>query len=224
LATHYEVLGVAPDADQDAVRRAYTALARTHHPDRQAGRPLADRIVADRKMREVNAAWQVLRDPGRRVAYDASLRGEVPGAGVPRAPRTTTVRAGGAPPPPSGVMVPAGAAPLFRFGPIVLLVLLLGGILVFTAYATSQGSVAPSDGSVPVANQPTPYVKGHCVVLASIRGRTTAVPTSCASPGARLVNDVTDVGRPCAAATAPFDVPGETVRLCLGVDGSLPPS
>lgn len=224
MATHYEVLGVPPDADQDTVRRAYTALARAHHPDRQAGRPLADRIAADRRMREVNAAWHVLRDPARRVAYDAALRGDVSPPPSPRPPRTTTVRPGSAPPPPSGVVVPASTASLFRFGPIVIIALLLGGILVFTAYATSQGSVSSDRGSSVPVDQPTPYVKGHCVVLASVRGRTTAVPTSCTTFGARLINDVTDLGRPCPPATSPFDVPGDPVRLCLGADGKPPGS
>jgi hypothetical protein len=77
---HYEVLGVAPDADATQVRQAYLRLARTHHPDRSGG-------DSDR-MRAVNAAWAVLGDPIRRRQYDAE-RGvrpppvEPPPAGVP---------------------------------------------------------------------------------------------------------------------------------------------
>jgi len=60
----YQVLGVAPDADPDAVSAAYRALARLHHPD-------VSRVPdAERRMAEINAAWSILRDPQRRAAYD----------------------------------------------------------------------------------------------------------------------------------------------------------
>ena len=63
--TLYDVLGVAPDADEAALRRAYVALARRHHPDVAGG----DTV----RMRAVNAAWATLGDPVRRAAYDRSL-------------------------------------------------------------------------------------------------------------------------------------------------------
>ena len=63
--THYEVLGVSPDAPTAEVRQAYVALARTHHPDRPGGDAQA--------MRAVNEAWTTLRDPGRRALYDLAL-------------------------------------------------------------------------------------------------------------------------------------------------------
>jgi hypothetical protein len=62
--THYQVLRVAPSATPGELRAAYRAAARRAHPD--AGGSLAE-------MRRLNAAWQVLRDPGRRAAYDRSL-------------------------------------------------------------------------------------------------------------------------------------------------------
>ncbi|MDP1821212.1 MAG: DnaJ domain-containing protein [Acidimicrobiales bacterium] len=65
--THYEVLGVAPDADAAELRRAYVEQARQHHPDRVGGN-------ADR-MRAVNEAWAVLGDPGRRQQYDEARSG-----------------------------------------------------------------------------------------------------------------------------------------------------
>ena len=63
--THYDVLGVAPDADVAAVRRAYLELARVHHPDAGGG-------DADRMLR-LNEAWAVLGDPVARARYDATL-------------------------------------------------------------------------------------------------------------------------------------------------------
>ena len=62
MASPYEVLGVAPDADAAELRRAYLALARRHHPDVDGGDPLA--------MQAVNDAWATLGDPERRRRYD----------------------------------------------------------------------------------------------------------------------------------------------------------
>ena len=62
--SHYDTLGVPPDAAAAEVRRAYVALARRHHPD-AGGDPDS--------MRRVNDAWRVLGDPTRRAAYDRSL-------------------------------------------------------------------------------------------------------------------------------------------------------
>lgn len=62
--THYEVLGVSTGASAEEIRAAYRAAARTLHPD-AGGSPAA--------MRNLNVAWHVLRDPGRRAAYDRTL-------------------------------------------------------------------------------------------------------------------------------------------------------
>lgn len=59
------MLGVSPTVDDAALRRAYIAQARLHHPDRHGGDPA--------RMRAVNEAWAVLRDPARRAAYDRSI-------------------------------------------------------------------------------------------------------------------------------------------------------
>jgi hypothetical protein len=69
-ADPYAVLGVAPDATAEQVRRAYLALARRHHPDAHAEGGAAARAAAERRMQEVNAAWAVLGDAGRRAAFD----------------------------------------------------------------------------------------------------------------------------------------------------------
>jgi curved DNA-binding protein len=62
----YTVLGVPRDADADAIKKAFRALAKEHHPDRNAGRP-----DAERRFKEVNRAFEVLSDPETRAAYDA---------------------------------------------------------------------------------------------------------------------------------------------------------
>lgn len=69
--TPYEVLGVAPTASADEIRRAYLALARASHPDlqRQDGRG-----AAEERMRRINAAWAILGDEARRRRYDEEWR------------------------------------------------------------------------------------------------------------------------------------------------------
>ncbi|MGZ6267571.1 MAG: J domain-containing protein, partial [Candidatus Limnocylindrales bacterium] len=59
----YEVLQVRPSADPEVVRAAYRVLARKYHPD-HGGDPT--------QMVALNDAWDVLGDPVRRAAYDAS--------------------------------------------------------------------------------------------------------------------------------------------------------
>ncbi|GIG19590.1 hypothetical protein Cch01nite_03140 [Cellulomonas chitinilytica] len=65
--THYELLGVASDASDDDLRRAYRAAVRRAHPDTGGS---AEQFAA------VQAAWEVLSNPQRREAYDAELSGE----------------------------------------------------------------------------------------------------------------------------------------------------
>ena len=68
--THYDVLGVAPEAAPAEIRAAFVALARRHHPDYFAAAPRGDKEDAERRMRGINEAWSVLSDPRRRAAYD----------------------------------------------------------------------------------------------------------------------------------------------------------
>jgi len=64
----YTVLGIAPDADGQAIRRAHRALARTLHPDVNSAPDAARRFAL------VQAAYETLSDPDRRAAYDRGLK------------------------------------------------------------------------------------------------------------------------------------------------------
>jgi curved DNA-binding protein len=61
----YETLGVARDADADALRKAYRKLAKKFHPDANPG----DK-KAEERFKEISRAYDVLSDPEKRRAYD----------------------------------------------------------------------------------------------------------------------------------------------------------
>ncbi|WP_461030285.1 J domain-containing protein, partial [Streptomyces sparsus] len=69
-ADHYAVLGVAPTASAAQITGAFRALVRALHPDVRPEHPPADERLA-----RVVAAYDTLRDPERRAAYDAERRG-----------------------------------------------------------------------------------------------------------------------------------------------------
>ena len=64
-ADFYEVLGVARTADEKALKSAFRKLAMQYHPDRNPGD-----ATAEVKFKEVNAAYECLKDPQKRAAYD----------------------------------------------------------------------------------------------------------------------------------------------------------
>ena len=55
---HYKVLGVSPDASDEEIKRAYRRLAKKYHPDLNPG----DEVAA-KKMQEVNAAYEQIKNP-----------------------------------------------------------------------------------------------------------------------------------------------------------------
>ncbi len=61
---YYSIMGVARDASPDDIKRAYRRLARKYHPD------VSKEPDAEERFKEVNEAYEVLRDPEKRAAYD----------------------------------------------------------------------------------------------------------------------------------------------------------
>ena len=61
----YTLLGVSRDADTDEIKKAYRKLAMKYHPDRNPGDE-----EAERKFKEVNEAYEVLKDEEKRAAFD----------------------------------------------------------------------------------------------------------------------------------------------------------
>ena len=74
--SYYQILGLPQGASSQQIRDAHRQLARVLHPDRLGQATAAEQALAERRMREVNAAWSTLSDVGRRADYDRSLRAQ----------------------------------------------------------------------------------------------------------------------------------------------------
>ncbi|MEU2181965.1 J domain-containing protein, partial [Streptomyces thermolilacinus] len=77
----YAVLGVAPTASAGEITSAYRGLVRALHPDSAPTRDGPERQAAAARFGEVVAAYEVLRDPQRRAAYDEARRRAARSAG-----------------------------------------------------------------------------------------------------------------------------------------------
>ena len=61
---YYKIMGVKKDATQDEIKRAYRKLARKYHPD------VSKEPDAEEKFKQVGEAYEVLKDPEKRAAYN----------------------------------------------------------------------------------------------------------------------------------------------------------
>ena len=142
---HYATLGVPGTASAEQIRAAYRMRARQLHPDRVVDP--AERNRAEARMSAVNEAWRVLGDQDLRVAYDRDRRPDpLAGSAQTAPPYQPTVSD-----PLDDVEVPAAVGCALRFGPVLLAVGLLVGLLIVTALASGGG------------DSPTRLAPGRCV-------------------------------------------------------------
>ena len=64
---YYEVLGVAKNASEDEIKKAYRKLAMKHHPDRNQGDGAKK---SEEQFKEAKEAYEMLSDAPKRAAYD----------------------------------------------------------------------------------------------------------------------------------------------------------
>ena len=105
----YEMLGCSRTASPDDIKKAYRKLAMEHHPDRNQGNK-----DAEKKFKELNHAYDILKDPEKRAAYDRYGPAAFEGGAGPGGPGggdaafgAPASRAGGA----GGPSAPAGQSP-----------------------------------------------------------------------------------------------------------------
>ncbi len=72
----YKVLGVSPNASDDEIKQAYRRLAKQYHPDRNPGD-----ATAAKKMQEINAAYEQIKNPEKAAGQNAGSYGSYGGYG-----------------------------------------------------------------------------------------------------------------------------------------------
>ena len=66
MKDYYAILGVPREAEADLIKATYLALSKIYHPDIYKG----DKKYALKRMQEINEAYEILKDPKKRKAYD----------------------------------------------------------------------------------------------------------------------------------------------------------
>jgi curved DNA-binding protein len=66
---YYKIMGVSPEASQEEIKRSYRGLARKYHPD------VSKEANAETKFKEIGEAYEALKDPEKRKAYDELRQG-----------------------------------------------------------------------------------------------------------------------------------------------------
>ncbi len=156
---HYKTLSVERTASADEIRRAYLSAARKWHPDRHSDASPEASTKAEQAMRSVNEAWRVLGNATAKSDYDRRLFGSASSGegssgtrfanGVTRIdPRlldrdVLAARRHG-----QIDEISTRSSMAMRAAPVFVIVTMLLGIFVFSAYAR-EDSGPPSESTVP---------------------------------------------------------------------------
>ena len=73
MSNLYEILEVSQKASKEVIEKAYKVLAKKYHPDLQQG---IEKQEAEKKMKEINEAYEILSDEEKRRQYDLELEQE----------------------------------------------------------------------------------------------------------------------------------------------------
>ena len=69
IKDYYRTLGLRPDASAEQIKKVYRKLAMQYHPDRNGGNH-----DSEERLKEINEAYQILGDEGKRRLYDLQYR------------------------------------------------------------------------------------------------------------------------------------------------------
>ena len=93
MKTHYELLGLEPTADADAIKKAFRREIARYHPDKVIHLGAEFQEMAATRAAELTVAYKTLTDPALREEYDASMSARLPPPHVPQPPRAGSRRA-----------------------------------------------------------------------------------------------------------------------------------
>lgn len=74
IPNYYEILDLPTTASYEEIKQAFRQLANSYHPDRSVGQSEAVRKFAEDKFKEINQAYEVLKDSQKRQEYDRQLQ------------------------------------------------------------------------------------------------------------------------------------------------------
>lgn len=72
MKNYYQILDVAMDASQDIIKEQYRFLVQAWHPDKFPN-PV-QKLKAEEKLKEINVAYEILRNPVKRAEYESRIR------------------------------------------------------------------------------------------------------------------------------------------------------
>jgi hypothetical protein len=123
---------------------------------------------------------------------------------VPRPAATTASRA-------DGVVVARAHHPILAFGPVVVIIVVLVGLLVWSAVETADDATGPSAASTTAPR----FEVGTCLLVAALDTGPAPVPVDCGTRNAARVQSSVDTPRPCPPDTLGVPVPGGRTTLCV---------
>lgn len=72
----YTLMGVAPTATEDEIKKAYKKKALLYHPDRNSGKSDAQKAENEKIFKEINSAYEILTDKQKKSLYDQGVEEE----------------------------------------------------------------------------------------------------------------------------------------------------
>lgn len=100
MKTHYELLGLDPGADADAIKKAFRREIARYHPDKVIHLGAEFQEMAATRAAELTVAYKTLSDPALRGEYDQSIAAGEPPPHAPQTPRPAPREEEAPPPPP----------------------------------------------------------------------------------------------------------------------------